>query len=215
MVDITDDGASPEPTDGSPPPDPDTERLSDQLATWMAADGRRTIGELVDTFGPRSFAVAFVVLLAFPALPLPTGGLSHVLELAAMLVALELILGRSELWVPKRWRDKELKGLSGKGGQTLIRWIKRLERFARPRLSTLLDLSITRRVYGLLILGFSIAAFVSPPFSGLDTLPALGAVVLSVGFLLRDALIALIGVLIGAVGLGVILAIGQAIVRAF
>ena len=31
-------------------------------------------------------AVSFVVLLAFPALPLPTGGLSHVLEVAAMLL---------------------------------------------------------------------------------------------------------------------------------
>ena len=197
-------------------PDPASPgQLSDQLAAWMAADGRRTIGELVDTFGARSFAVAFVVLLAFPALPLPTGGLSHVLELAAMLVALELIVGRNELWVPKRWRHKELKGLSGKGGETLVRWIRRLERFARPRLSTVLDRSITRRVYGLLVLGFSIAAFVSPPFSGLDTLPALGAVVLSVGFLLRDALIAVIGVLIGAVGLGVMLAIGRAIVHAF
>jgi hypothetical protein len=32
-----------------------------------------------------------------PALPLPPGGATHVLELIAMLLALELIAGRSEL----------------------------------------------------------------------------------------------------------------------
>jgi hypothetical protein len=189
--------------------------LSDQLARWLAAERSRTIGGLVDTFGHRSFAVAFVVLLAFPALPLPTGGISHVLELAAMLLALELIVGRNEIWVPVRWRDKELRGLSGKAGQALVRRIRGLERFARPRLGWVLEFSMVRRIYGVLVLGLSLAAFVAPPFSGLDTLPALGAVVLSVGVLLHDTVTAVAGVLIGAIGIGVIVGIGHAVLTAF
>ncbi len=43
-------------------------------------------------------------------------------------------------------------------------------------------------------------AFVAPPFTGLDTLPSLGVVLISLGVLLDDALLALIGLVVGAVG---------------
>ena len=45
----------------------------------------------------------FVLLLAVPALPLPTGGATHVFEVIAMLVALQLIVGRRQIWLPARW----------------------------------------------------------------------------------------------------------------
>ena len=51
--------------------------------------------------------------VALPALPLPTGAVSHVLEILTMLLALELVVGRTEVWIPDRFRDRELKGLSG------------------------------------------------------------------------------------------------------
>jgi hypothetical protein len=157
--------------------------------------------------------VAFVVLMAFPALPIPTGGISHVLELVTMLLALELVVGRTEVWVPKRWRPKRLAGLSGKLGQTLVKRIRGLERFARPRLGAVLGLQVVRRLFGIIVFGLALAAFVAPPFSGLDTLPSLGVVVLSVGFLLRDTVLAVVGVVIGAIGVGLIVGIGSAISR--
>jgi hypothetical protein len=209
-----DDVAPLDPPDRSPPPaDRDPERLSDQLEQWFGQGQDRTIGELIDGFGPRSFAVSFVVLMAFPALPLPTGGISHVLELATMLLALELVVGRSEVWVPERWRHKQLAGLSGKTGRALIRRIRGLERFARPRWGTVLDLRTARRLFGVIVLGLSLAAFIAPPFSGLDTLPALGVVVLSVGVLLRDTVLALAGLVIGALGVGLIVGVGHAVTR--
>ena len=92
-----------EPSDPSPPPaGQPAEPLSDQLERWFGQGHDRTIGELIDSFGARSFAVSFVVSMAFPALPLPTGGISHILEAATMLLALELVVGRSEVWVPER-----------------------------------------------------------------------------------------------------------------
>lgn len=196
------------------PDDADADRLlSDELESWMTAEERRTVGTLVDSFGSRSFAVAFVVLLAFPALPIPTGGVSHVFEAVAMLLALELIAGRSEVWVPARWRDKELRGMSGAAGRALVRRIRWVERFARPRLGPLLDLRVFRRLFGAVVFGLSLAAFLAPPFSGLDTLPALGVVVLSVGVLVHDAVIVLVGSTIGALGVAVIIGIGRAITR--
>src|SRR5687768_9586636 len=166
-----DDAARRDPPDRSPrPEDPGDERLSDQLEDWFGQGADRTIGELIDGFGPRSFAVSFVVLMAFPALPLPTGGISHILEAATMLLALELVVGRSEVWIPDRWRDKPLAGLSGKLGRALVRRVRWLERFARPRLGTVLDRRTVRRLLGIVVFGLSLAAFVAPPFSGLDTL---------------------------------------------
>jgi hypothetical protein len=191
-------------------------KLSDQLEAWLVADRHKTVGDLVDTFGPSSFAVLFVVLMAFPALPLPTGGLSHVLEVIAMLLALELVIGRHEVWIPTRLRDRELKGLSSAKVQaTLLRRIRWLERFARPRLSRLLDLRLTRSAIGVIVFGLCLAAFLAPPFSGLDTIPSLGVVVLSLGVLCRDLVIAAIGTLIGAVGVALVVFLGKAILDLF
>jgi hypothetical protein len=59
------------------------------------------------------------------------------------------------------------------------------------------------------VFGLTLSAFLAPPFSGLDTLPSLGVVVIGLGVLLRDVLLALLGVLLGAIGVATILAIGS------
>ena len=108
-----------------------------------------------------------------------------------MLLALELVVGRSEVWVPDT--------VAGQGAPRPLRQrragpsckrLRGLERFARPRLGAVLDLRTVRRLFGVVVFGLSLAAFVAPPFSGLDTLPALGVVVLSVGVLLHDTVLA-------------------------
>lgn len=88
----------------------ENDKLSAQLELWLAGDGEKTVGDLVHVFGQKSFAVLFVILLAVPALPLPTGGATHVLELIAILLALQLIVGCSEIWLPRRWCRLELAG---------------------------------------------------------------------------------------------------------
>jgi hypothetical protein len=70
-------------------------------------------------------------------------------------------------------------------------------------------------VLGFLIILFTATAFLSPPFSGLDTLPALGVVVISFGILFEDALLALFGTIIGALGIGLIIVIGGALLKSF
>ncbi len=185
--------------------------LSDQLERWLTGEGDRTLGSLVHAFGDKSFAILLVLLLGVPALPLPTGGVTHVFELIAALIALELIAGRHEVWLPERWRALELAGprqqrfIAG-----LMRLIRRLERYSRPRMRFLFEQRFTDIVFGLLAIVGIAGAFLAPPFSGLDTLPALGVVVLSLGVLLEDALIALLGALLGTVGITLELALGAA-----
>src|SRR3954467_13426474 len=108
--------------------------ISEQLQHWLGSDGEKTLGSLIDVFEGKSFAILSVLLLGVPALPLPTGGATHVFEVIAALVALQLIAGRDEIWLPQRWRRMELAGLRQQRFLTaLMRMIRRLERFSRPR----------------------------------------------------------------------------------
>jgi hypothetical protein len=196
------------------PPRPAPERVSDQLQRWLGGEGAKTLGGLIELFEEKSFALLFVLLLGVPALPLPTGGATHVFEIIAVLLALQLIAGSQRIWLPERWRRIELAGknqrrfLSG-----LMRLIGRLERLSRPRLRFLFDHRLSNIVFGLLVIGGSVAAFVAPPFTGLDTLPALGVVLLSLGVLLEDILVAIAGVLVGLGGIALEIVLGSAAIN--
>jgi hypothetical protein len=162
-----------------PPPAP--EKVSEQIERWLASDGDKTLGGLIEVFQEKSFAFVFILLLGVSALPLPTGGATHIFEIIAMLVALQLVAGRDKIWLPARWRRVEIGTGGGrtrfiKGLMKAIRWI---ERFSRPRLRFLFDHRASNAAFGLLVVAGSLGAFLAPPFSGLDTLPSLGVVLLS------------------------------------
>jgi hypothetical protein len=187
--------------------------LSDDLEAWLTADGDKTLGSLFDAFGEKSFAVLFVLLLAVPALPLPTGGATHVFELVVVIVAAQLVLGREVVWLPRRWRGLDLAGGSKERFVSrLLRVIRWLERFSRPRARFLFGHRLTNVGFGLSIIALSAAAFVAPPFSGLDTLPSLGGVLVALGVLLEDGLIVIAGLVVGAAGATLELVLGKAAV---
>jgi hypothetical protein len=189
-------------------------KVSGQIEAWLQGEGDKTLGGLIEVFEEKSFAVLFVVLLGVPALPLPTGGATHVFEIIAALLALQLIAGRDEIWVPQRWRKLELAGPKQQrfitGLMKLIRW---LERFSRPRLAFLFNHRLSNVAFGLLALGGTAGAFFAPPFTGLDTLPALGVVLLSLGVLLEDIIVAIVGLIVGVVGVALEIILGSAVVH--
>src|SRR5262245_32026600 len=115
-------------------------RVSEQLARWRDTPGEKTLGSLIDTVENKSFALLFVILLGLPALPLPTGGITHVLEIVAMLLSLQLIVGRNEIWLPQRWRKVDLQsGAQAKFIDGLIKYTRKIERFSRPRFTVLFE----------------------------------------------------------------------------
>jgi len=190
------------------------EKVSDRLERWLQGDQPKTLARLIDLFGEKSFAIVFVVLMAVPALPLPTGGVTHVLEVISMLLALELIVGRRTIWLPARWRRRDIAGKSGERfAAALVKRIRWFERYSRPRLSGLLTHRLSGVLFGVAVLGLSLTAFVAPPFSGLDTLPSLGVVVISLGVLLEDIVVALIGIVIGLVGVALEVFLGSAVIK--
>ncbi len=91
-----------------------------------------------------------------------------------------------------------------------IRWF---ERFSRPRGVRFFNNRLSLSLIGLLIVGFAVAAALSPPFSGLDTIPSLGAVVIALAIILEDVVLLGIGTAIGTIGVAVSIALGAAAVR--
>jgi len=128
--------------------------------------------------------------------------------------ARELVVGRRCVWLPDRWKRVEMGGKRRtRFTKALLKRIRWIERYSRPRLGGLLRGRLSGAVFGLIVLVLTVFAFVAPPFSGLDTLPSLGVVVLSLGILLEDVVAAIAGVVIGAVGVVLVLALGSLILN--
>jgi hypothetical protein len=195
--------------------DTDTDQqFSHQLDRWLSSDETKTLGALSDVFAEKSFAVTILLLMFVPALPLPTGGISHVFEAITVVLAVQMVLGRRTIWLPERWQGRELgPTTTDRAIPFMVRRIRLVERFSRPRSAWLFDQGWMLRLLGLLIMALAVAAALAPPFSGLDTLPALGAVAIALSIILEDIVVLAIGIVIGTGGVILIVTIGAAIVR--
>lgn len=193
----------------------DTEKkFSDQLEGWLKGKQPKTLDSLDRVFQDKSFAITFLILMIFPALPLPTGGITHVFEIIVMLLCLELIVGIRTPWLPKKWKHMHLgKTLTGKVIPTMMRWIRWLERHSTTRGRWIFRAPLFQQLTGIIIFILTLSAFLAPPFSGLDTLPSLGVVVISLAIILDDALMFLAGMVLGIVGVVLDIVLGAAIVQ--
>ena len=188
--------------------------FSDQLEAWLDAEGSKTIGDLGRVFSEKSFAVTILFLMFFPALPLPTGGVTHVFEVITVLLAVEMVFGARSIWLPARWQDRALGATTTeKAIPFMMRRIRWLERFSKPRAASLFDRRWFLRILGVVFAGLAVASAVAPPFSGLDTFPALGAVFVALAIILEDVLALAIGLGVGMGGVVLILTVGAALVH--
>jgi hypothetical protein len=188
--------------------------FSTQLEDWLTSDGPKTLGELGDVFAEKSFAVTILLLMFVPALPLPTGGITHVFEVITVLIALEMLLGRRMIWLPERFKRRELGNLmTGKALPFIVKRVRFFERHSKPRFAALFSNRLFLSLLAVVIIGFTAGSAIAPPFSGLDTLPALGVVIICLSIILEDVLVLVVGLVIGAAGIALIITIGEAIAR--
>ena len=190
------------------------EPFSKQFDDWLKSDKPKTLGGLGEVFEEKSFAGGVLLLMFIPALPLPTGGITHVFEAITVLLGAEMVIGVRMIWLPARWRDRELgETATQRALPFMVRRIRWFERFSRRRWARLFEQGWLVRVLGLILIALAVAAALAPPFSGLDTVPAFGAVVVALAIILEDFLILGIGLVIGAGGVALILTLGAIIVR--
>ena len=182
--------------------------VSDGFEAWLDSAGATTLGSLNEAFGEKILAAACLALMAPSALPIPSGGATHVLDVIAVVFAVQIMLARQTVWMPASWRAKELGKKSEKALRLLIRFIRWCERFSRRRMAHFMTGRAGEITVGAAISLFVLGAFVSPPFSGLDTLPALAVVLLALGLLLEDVAFAIVGLVVGVLGVGLTITFG-------
>jgi hypothetical protein len=76
--------------------EPTTEKFSDTLEHWLESDEPKTLGAMNDVFAEKAFAVTILLLMFVPALPLPTGGVTHVFEAITVLLSRRRWSGAAE-----------------------------------------------------------------------------------------------------------------------
>ena len=187
------------------------DRFSHELEAWLEQDAPKTVGSLTDVIDEKSFAVVTLLLLIPSALPIPTGGVTHLFEVIAAVVVIQMVLGREELWLPRRFREHELgETMTGKAIPRILAVVRWFERWGRPRFARLLDLRLVKSLLGVFLLVFITGAFVAPPFSGLDTAPSLGVVIVCLGIIFGDIIIVSLGLTVGAAGIALVFVLGRA-----
>jgi hypothetical protein len=192
----------------------ENEKFSDELEGWLRSDERKTLGSLGDAFAEKSFASTILLLMFVPALPLPTAGVSHLFEVVTVVLGAEMVLGLRTIWLPERWQGRELgPTVTQRAIPFIIRWVRRVERFSRPRGARLLRQRWMLRVLGLVFIALAGAAAIAPPFSGLDTLPAMGAVAVALAVIFEDVALLVLGLVLGTSGVVLIVTVGAALVH--
>ena len=91
--------------------------------------------------------------------------------------------------------------------------IRFLECFSRPRLRFLFGHRLSNAAFGVLVILGSLGAFLAPPFTGLDTLPSLAVVLLSLGVLLQDFLVVVVALAVGVAGVVLEIVLGRAAIH--
>ncbi len=157
-----------------------------------------TLNEILEIAGERTFGFLFVLLALPSALPIPAPGYSTPFGIVMFLLAVQLILGRDQPWLPEKFRKRgferqKIQGLIEKG----IPWLKKIEMVARPRLTPVCTSRAGQMAIGIAIALMSISMMIPIPLT--NTLPAIGIFVTGFGLLDDDGAISLAGLTICAI----------------
>ena len=175
---------------------PLVKRTSDLLQDIAQTTGRGeiTIGDFVAMLGERSFALAILIFSLPNSLPIPgVPGFSTLTGLPILFIALQILCGRKDIWLPRKVAAKRFQG------EFLTKIIRKalpvviwLEKLLHPRLTIVCE-SIGERFIGFLI---AMMAFIlALPIAGANFLPALSISLLALALLENDGFFAALSIL--------------------
>jgi hypothetical protein len=181
-------------------PEQHRRRTSDVLA-YLASkctENTVTLRYLMNGLGDRTFGIALIILAAFNIIPF----ISIFSGLLVAAVGVQILLGRSQLYLPDKMLDHPL--LAERVHSTLIMFSKkvcRLERFIRPRWH-FTEAPIVDRFNGVVVVLLGIIIALPIPF--VNTGPALVIIIMALGLLERDGVVQILATIIGFSVLGAI-----------
>lgn len=163
-------------------------------ADWKGE--RVTVGDLVAALEQRGHGMAMLVLSLPMLLPITPPGVSAVVGLPTVFVAMQLILRRPHVWLPGflRRRSIETERLR-KVIEKTAPYVARVEKLLKPRLNVLTE-SLAETLIGVAVLLIALLLVLPIPFSNIPL--GLAIALLSMGLITRDGVAVLIG---GAIGI--------------
>ncbi len=191
-------------------------RTSQVLQDLVRDPGRPKISfqEISNAVGERAFG-ALLVLFALPNL-IPIPGISTIFGILIGVVAIQLVVGSSAVWLPRQLRDRTVS--RDALAQTVERArprMERLEKVLRPRL-TFLSVGFGERMIGIACIAMALILMLPLVLNNL--FPALAVVAFALGLIERDGVAIIVGYFLGFLAvliLGVTLALGTAAVIGF
>jgi hypothetical protein len=185
-------------TSASPPP----QRTSDIIDELLLRNGgeRLRLGELLSGLHERAFGLAMTLLVLPNCLPMP--GIPYVSTLTGvpiLILALQLLLGRHEPWLPHRmalWSAPRAR--LGRFWTRVAPAVRRVENLLRPRLTSLTE-PRQERLWAAAIALLALILALPIPFGNL--LPGWGILLLALGITERDGHVIIAGLVASVIAL--------------
>lgn len=172
-------------------------RTSEVLHELAYAEGARvTFREVLTGLQHRAFGFTMLLFSLPCVLPMPPG-IPTVCGIALVLIALNLIMGRRRLWLPRAIADKSIARADLRRiVDRALPYLRRLERICRPRVAIVTE-PIGKVFVGLVVLVLGLLLILPIPFLG-NMPPGIATVVIAIGVAERDGVVVIVG-LLGAV----------------
>lgn len=173
---------------------------------------RVSVGDLVDAMEQRGHGMAMLVLSLPMLLPITPPGVSAVVGLPTVFVAMQLILRQPHVWLPGFLRRRSIE--TAKLRTVLEKtapYVARVEKLLKPRLNILTE-SLAESLIGLAVLLIALLLVLPIPFSNIPL--GLSIALLSMGLITRDGVAVLIGSTLGVATAIFMFTFGWSAVRA-
>lgn len=179
--------------------------LSRVLVELSTTAGERvSLDELAVALADRSYGALLILFAAPNLLPLPPGA-STIFGVPLILIAAQLVIGRTRIWLPRFVRDRSIDAATfGNIARRLEPFLQRFERLARPRYWPASRV-VADRFVGVVALVMALVLTLPIPLG--NWLPAVAIIIISLGLAERDGVWVGVGTLIAAAAIGIVVAV--------
>lgn len=168
--------------------------------TRQLKEPKLSIGAVIDALGAEGLGIALLVF-SLPALVPAPGPVGATFGTLVALLAFQIMAGSERLWLPTRWRDRRApRETIRKTVMKALPWIGRIETVLKENRLAAFTGRQARIAFALPILLMAVIIALPIPFGNFA--PAIALVVVAMGFIARDGLAVVAGLIAMLIAVG-------------